>query len=264
MNARQIIRKCILDVLGIFTHPAPSVHILNGHMITRMAGSGSYSDKERFEYLLLQLRQECDLVRFEHAIDMISNRVIPSKPTVAFSFDDGFEDCYTCIAPALESLGINAMFFINPNFAQARDDDNRNYIQRFTVEYTKSPGKRPMSWAQIVDLHKRGFLIGAHTMDHSLVSECSEIELRHQIEDCKSEIEKHIKTTCEYFAWPYGKITDASQEAVNIACATYRYVFSQSDYKKYFSFDGKVINRRHFEPWWPINHVRYFLSCKKL
>ena len=43
----------------------------------------------------------------------------------------------------------------------------------------------------------------------------------------------------------------------------HQYVFAQSVYKKYFSFDGKVINRRHFEPFWPISHMYYFLGCNK-
>ena len=26
---------------------------------------------------------------------------------------------------------------------------------------------------------------------------------------------------------------------------------------------GEVINRRHIEPYWPKNHIKYFLSFKK-
>lgn len=55
----------------------------------------------------------------------------------------------------------------------------------------------------------------------------------------------------------------ANQSSIDIACKYYKYVFSQSDYKHYFSFGGRVINRRHFEPFWPVKHVSYFLSCHK-
>lgn len=42
----------------------------------------------------------------------------------------------------------------------------------------------------------------------------------------------------------------------------YKYVFSQSDYKHYLSYGDKVINRRHFEFWWSLSHILYFLSKK--
>ena len=88
-------------------------------------------------------------------------------------------------------------------------------------------------------------------------------ELEHQIGDCKKVIEERLGSRCEYFAFPYGRLEHANPKSIEIACKHYKYVFSQSDYKHYYSFDGRVINRRHFEPFWPVNHVRYFLSCKK-
>lgn len=256
-------RYVILSTVGQFRKPSPGIHILNGHMITRNAGSGTLKDRERFRNLLTQLKKTCEFVNFEVAVDMIINQVKVSKPVVAFSFDDGFADCYTHIAPVLEEFGVNAMFFINPNFASAGQIGDEQYIRNFTDNTTLSPGKRPMTWDQIRDLQKRGFLFGAHTFDHSKISECDEQKLKHQIAECRQAIEHELNTPCDMFAWPYGRLTDANSKAVELACSCYRYVFSQSDYKHYFSFDGKVINRRHFEAWWPISHVNYFLSHTK-
>lgn len=260
MLVRTKLRNQLLNFLGAFAKPAPSIHILNGHRASKI--EPTIKDKDSYRSKLAYLKERCDFVNVEEAIEMIRDRKPIAKPVVCFTFDDGYEDCYTTIAPVLEEFGVNAVFFINPSFVDAADG-NEEYIKHFTNNITMSPGKRPMSWDQIKDLQNRGFIIGAHTVDHYMVNHGSRNELEHQIIDCRKIIEHKLGVPCEYFAWPYGKITQANQEAVDIACETYKYVFSQSDYKHYYSFDGKVINRRQAEPWWPLTHIKYFLSALK-
>lgn len=261
---RKFIRARYLDLFGAIKRPTPYVHILCGHTITSQSGHGNEKDLKRFERLLTKLHKYCDFINIETAVEMITNHKKVERPTIAFTFDDGFEDCYYGIAPVLEKFGVNAMFFINPNFANAAENNDEAYIKNFTDNITMSPGKKPMSWAQIKDLRCRGFLFGAHTLDHYMVNHGSTTELRNQIVKCRDVLEQHLGEHCEYFAWHFGKLTHINESAVKIACETYKYVFSQSDHKHYFSFEGKVINRRHFETWWPFNHVRYFVSCRRL
>lgn len=260
-KGRSLIRSLVLDILGLFSKPSPYVHILNGHMVDWHHDDDD--DGERFAELLAKLHEKCDFVNFEKAVSLVVNYEKVNKPTIAFSFDDGWRDCYTQIAPQLEKYGVNAMFFVNPNFADAAENGDEGYIKNFTVNTTKSPGKLPMTWEQMTDLQKRGFLIGAHTMDHYCINDDNVEELEYQIGTCRKVIEEKLGTECDYFAFPYGRLEHANPKSIDIACKHYKYVFSQSDYKHYFSFKGKVINRRHFEPFWPINHVNYFLSCKK-
>ena len=260
MLMRSKIRFQLLNILGSYAKPSNYVHILNGHRISKTVPNRN--DLETYRSKLLYLRKRCEFVNIEEALDLIINYKKVKKPTIAFTFDDGYEDCYTHIVPVLEEFGVNAVFFINPHFVDAADGDE-DYIQYFTNHITMSPGKRPMSWSQIKDLQKRGFIIGAHTLDHYMVNHGSREDLVHQIVDCKKVIEEKLGVPCEYFAWPYGKISQTNKEAVEIAVNTYKYVFSQSDYKHFFSFNGTVINRRQAEPWWPLAHIKFFLSCKK-
>lgn len=53
---------------------------------------------------------------------------------------------------------------------------------------TKSSDKHPMTWAQIKDLQDRGFLFGAHTLDHYCINDNNIEELEHQIGDCRKVI----------------------------------------------------------------------------
>jgi peptidoglycan/xylan/chitin deacetylase (PgdA/CDA1 family) len=251
---RQIFRNSLLDVLGVFARPANGVHILNGHMIDR-----NNPQIETFISQLEQLEKFATFIRIEEAIALISERKVVNKCLVAFTFDDGFAECASMIAPALEKFGTNGLFFINPNFVDGNDD----YILNFTDNVVLSAGKQPMRWNDIIMLQNAGHLIGAHTMDHYMINSGDIDELKHQIIDCKEIIEAKLGTECNNFAFPFGRLDHANQSSIDIACQHYKYVFSQSDYKKYFSFKGKVINRRHFEPNWPINHLKYFISCRK-
>lgn len=138
------------------------------------------------------MHKYCDFVNFEDAVMMILKGEKVSRPKVAFSFDDGWRDCYTQIAPQLDKYGVNAMFFINPNFADAADINDEAYIENFTVNTTKSPGKFPMTWKQMKELQERGYLFGAHTMDHYCINDNNIEELEHQIGDCKKVMEAKL------------------------------------------------------------------------
>ena len=253
-KCRSKLRNQVLNLLGSIKKPLPGIHILNGHRIQKE------TEPETFRRLLYALAKEVEFIRFEKAVSMIINHEKPSKPLVAFSFDDGFIECYDIFAPILEEFGTNAIFFINPNYVNG----DEIYINYFNENIVLTHNRLPMRWQHIRELSHRGFLIGAHTMDHSMINNGSTEPLTYQIVTCKKIIEEKIGKCCEYFAFPYGKLSEANQEAINIACQTYKYVFSQSDYKNYFSFNGKVINRRHFEPFWPIRHLNYFLGCNKM
>lgn len=258
---RQFVRYTFLSIVGSFKRPSPYVHILNGHMVDWHHDNDE--DGMRFEKQLKVLHKYCDFVNIEDAVQMIISHKEVSRPTVAFTFDDGWRDCYTQIAPPLEKYGVNAMFFVNPNFADAADNQDEEYIENFTVNTTKSPGKHPMTWEQILDLQKRGFKFGAHTLDHYCIADDNIVELEHQIGDCRGVIEEKLGVPCEHFAFPYGRLEHANPKSIEIACKHYKYVYSQSDHEHFFSFNGKVINRRHFEPFWPVSHVLYFLSDKR-
>lgn len=261
MTLRSILRHIVLDILGLLSKPAPGVHILNGHVVGRGCdGALTDADADTFRRQLRKLlKLGVRFIRFEEAVRLISQGARPDEPLVAFSFDDGFIEHYTHIAPVLEEFGVNGAFFVNPCFAEGDDA----YIANFTDNTVLTPGKHPMRWEQIEDLHRRGHIIGAHTLDHYMINDDNTAELTRQIATCRERIEEHTGAPCRWFAFPYGRLEHANQKSIDIACNHYDYVFSQSDYKHYYSYGGRVINRRHFEPFWPVRHVVYFISAKK-
>lgn len=235
---KNLLRRYFLDIMGEMKSISKGIHILNGHFI-----SLENKDSEIFYDLLLNLNKEAEFINFKDACRLIYENVKADQKLIAFSFDDGFEECYYNIYPVLKQFKVNAAFFINPSFI---DGDKRFQREFVSKRLLLSIHKRPMTWGMIKKLHREGFIIGSHTVDHKRLSDItSKTELEYQIVESKRIIEKKILNKCEYFAWPYGGLDDINNSSLQIATDNYKFVFSASNYKRYLSFNKTVINRRH-------------------
>ncbi|CAK2050691.1 Polysaccharide deacetylase family protein [Vibrio crassostreae] len=255
---RNKVKNIFLSSVGRFSKPKSGVFILNGHFLSRKCNN----DMRVSDSFLKNLRNSSDFLNIEDAVKLIesgeANEVDGNY--LSFTFDDGFDDCYYSLAPSLNKYDVNACFFINPNYVTG----DENYISRFNDQLTKTTGKKPLNWTQIVELHKNGFVIGNHTLDHLRLSELSRDLVYEQVVSSKNIIESHIGNECNYFAWPYGQARDICDLSLDIVRETHKYVFSGCDYRKYY-FDNinGVFNRRHFETSWKPEHLNYFLSRER-
>lgn len=244
--------------MGFFKRPERGIHIINSHFITPGKVSVK-TDTAAYERFLSFLSKTCRFVTVEEATRRVLTGDIPADEVlVAFTFDDGFEECFTIIAPMLEKYNSRGAFFINANYINSGVEYQKQFNDR-TLTYTKSP----MTWEQVRDLHNRGHLIGAHTLDHVDMTKLTKDELIYQLAENKKILEKQLNYDCEYFAWTFGQMQFFSEQLLGVALNYHKYIFSSANYKQYFSFGGKVINRRHIEAFWPKSHIKYFLSIKK-
>jgi len=257
MNIRGLARKAVIECVSPFSKPKNGIYILNGHYVNRF----SSSDLILFRKQLKTLRQDYEFINIEVASKLIQeeSESIGSHRAIAFSFDDGFSDCYDSIAPELDKYNVNAAFFVNPNFV----DGDEDYCLDFISNKVMTPDKKPMTWSQIKILSESGFVIGNHTLDHKRLSHLDEEEFLKQVKESKLTIEKIISKDCDFFAWPYGQQSDIKDHQIKKLEEIHKYIFSGSDYTKYKSRQGAVINRRHFEPFWPSRHLKFFLSHGK-
>lgn len=206
------------------------------------------------------LAAQADLVPIEEAVEMVRQQTEVDRPQVAFTFDDGYIEFYQDLAPVLEDFGVNAALFLNSRYIDAAPD----YIDRFNRDAIRSPGRLPMTAQMVADLADRGFVIGSHTSDHVRLDTDDLAVHRDQIVACKAEVEVLSNRACDWFAWPYGAFEHISASALKVASETYDVVFSSDGYPSYTSYDGRVINRRQIEAYWPISHARYFLSAPRV
>ncbi len=250
---KNLIRNIILSTTGQFKSVANGIHILNSHYIGK-----NELPKEVFHDLLTKLSKQADFIRIEDAVVAIKEKTHQHQKLIAFTFDDGFEECYTKIAPVLSDFNTNAAFFINPGFI----DGDKDYRKNFTDNIVHV-NKAPMTWEMIKELHQQGFIIGNHTLNHVRLVGLTNEELYQQVTVSKNRIEEQINAPCNYFAWTYGRNYDIDEKALNYCLNEHQYVFGGDNYTNYFSFNNKVFNRRHVEGNWPISHVNYFLSKGK-
>lgn len=255
---RAFIRDIFLNMMGVFSSPAQGVHILNLHYITKE--SSKPEDYKIFERFIAYLNAFATFISLEDAEKKIKDTENPITDCfIAFTFDDGFEECYTMIAPILEKYNTRGAFFINANYIESNVSYQNEFNNRISV-YTK----KPMNWKQVIDLHERGHIIGSHTLDHYNMSSLNNEELKYQVEENKKQIEEKLKSHCHTFAWPYGQMKDFSKEAQLIVEKHHTSIYSGTNYRYNFSRDASILNRRHVEPYWSKRHIKYFLSKEKM
>jgi len=255
-NLRKTIRSIFLNGMGFIKTPKKGVHIINAHFIT--PNTVDEFDAEIFEQFILNLKNNCTLISIQKAVKLINDNYKSDEALVALTFDDGFEECYTSMAPILDKHNIKAAFFINSNYVASDESYQKNFNERINT-YTK----KPMNWNQVIDLHQRGHVIGSHSLDHLNFGEISQKELEFQLIRNKEILEDKLAYKCEYFAWTYGQFSNFPEKALEETLKHHRIIFSATNYKNYFSYDGQVINRRHIEPFWNIRSINYFLSVIK-
>ena len=141
-----------------------------------------------------------DLVALMH-----NKQPLPSK-TAVITFDDGFKNFYLKAYPILQEFGFSATVFLVPG-----------YIGK-TSEWNATSRGIPvldlLEWSEIREMVKSGIDFGAHTMNHTDLSRLSREQARQEIVDSKLLIQKYLEKDAQFFAYPYGRLTNETKAIV--------------------------------------------------
>jgi peptidoglycan/xylan/chitin deacetylase (PgdA/CDA1 family) len=74
-----------------------------------------------------------------------------------------------------------------------------------------------MNFQQLQLLASAGMSIGAHTMSHPVLAQCTEDEARREIHESKSELERVLGQTVWAFAYPFGNPATMGEREVRLA-----------------------------------------------
>ncbi len=210
--------------------------------------SVSNKNKELFENQIRYLNKNYTIVELDEIISS-SKELNSDKKYLSITFDDGFLDNYTVAFPILKKLSIPATFFITPKLIEMSCRDKVDYKKYFKKHFNKIKIQKSMTWDQIRELNLNGYDIGCHGYTHKDIGKIgNDEEMQKEITYTKSIIENELNKKVKYFAFPYGKKANISEEAVIEVI--------KSGYKACFSADrgwniGKkcIYYRDGIEPW---------------
>ncbi len=116
---------------------------------------------------------------------------------VILNFDDGYESQYTNAKPILDKYGYKATFYIICNYVGDGEGHDNSNVR--------------MSWEDITELHKEGYDIGSHSMDHKDLSQMSEKMINFEVGQSKQCLLDHGINNPTSFAYPFNT---GSEDAV--------------------------------------------------
>jgi peptidoglycan/xylan/chitin deacetylase (PgdA/CDA1 family) len=157
-------------------------------------------------------RSHCELI----ALDELQRRVLAAdspRPTMTFTFDDGYRDNCEFAIPLLLEHKIPCVYFATL--------DNAINQKPFQHDQTSGVSLAVNTIADLRDMADHGIEIGLHTYSHVDFSRVQTAAvIRREILDAKDQLEQLIGHAVRYFAFPYGmpeQLTQAAIEAIHEA-----------------------------------------------
>ena len=168
------------------------------------------------------------LDNFTVALPILKRHGLSSTFFIATGFVDGgrmwndtvIESIRTCQLPILDltAIGLGSYPIVSSlqkNVAIGTVISQIKYLSDFQrIEITekiaysaqvKLPDNLMMTSGQIRDMHRVGMQIGAHTVNHPILSKIDLADARREIADSKIFLESLLKTKISLFAYPNGK-----------------------------------------------------------
>lgn len=184
------------SVTSMFYSETTKVTILMFHEIKNPPSEISVPP-ENFEKQMKYLYEHgFNAITLDDFYDFRNNKKpLPPKPII-ITFDDGYRDNYTNAFPVLKKYGFKGTVFIITG-AVGKD----NYL----------------TWNMIREMYNSGLVeLGAHTVNHYILSEISPVDAQSEITMSRSIIEKETGAKPTFFSYPLGKNNPEVVKAVQL------------------------------------------------
>jgi peptidoglycan/xylan/chitin deacetylase (PgdA/CDA1 family) len=154
-----------------------------------------------FETHMEWLKEHCDIIRLEEAL-AVASRPRRTRPAVAITFDDGYEDVHEFGLPVLARLDIPATFFLTVGLA---DGDPAVLSRMAALQGASLDDVAGLSWGQILEMRDAGMAFGSHGVSHVNLARAPEATVRFEATTSKDRLEERLGKEVICFAYPFGK-----------------------------------------------------------
>lgn len=121
----------------------------------------------------------------------VSAALASDDPRVcALTFDDGFREMHSVVAPLLARHGFHATFYVPTGFI----GDWPHLFQGYDC----------LTWDEVRALHAAGHEIGSHTVTHPHLGDCDGSLVRRELAASKARLEDEIGAPVRGFSCPFG------------------------------------------------------------
>lgn len=142
------------------------------------------------------LRERDAVVSFDQALSILSGGAPLARDLFVITFDDGFADFYTHAFPVLRDLDLPATLFLTTGFPESGG----------AKVLSGGLESAALAWKALEAIAATGRVeIGAHSHTHRELPDCSEDELREELESPARIIEERLGRRCSHFAYPRAK-----------------------------------------------------------
>lgn len=180
--------KTFASLAGSMVPPSSGSRILLYHSVGRRDHEMNVTP-DAFRTQMAWLAGQCTPITLLQALE--------GRDGVAVTFDDGYLDNLTEAAPILLEYGIPATVYVVAG-----------RLGGFLDHDSPDASARLMTWDQVRELESMGVTIGAHTLTHARLSQCSDTRQHNEIVDCARTMEDHLQHPIESFAYPFGTSAD--------------------------------------------------------
>ncbi|HKC45888.1 MAG TPA: polysaccharide deacetylase family protein [Burkholderiales bacterium] len=161
---------------------------------------------EQFDRQMAWIRRNYPVASIE---DVVRDRAptSASRPVIVVTFDDGYRDNYENAVPILLRHRIPAAFFVSTGMIGTE----RGF------EHDRKVGPIPtMTWDQLREMQRLGFVIGSHAATH-IDCGSADIELvRRELAESRGRLVEELGARDLIFAYPFGGPHNITPPALNV------------------------------------------------
>jgi peptidoglycan/xylan/chitin deacetylase (PgdA/CDA1 family) len=160
---------------------------------------------EAFAWQLKELQREgCSVVSVNELDRMMGEGSIHPR-TVVITFDDGRKDNYEHVFPLIQKYKVPISIFLVTGSIGTRLPDTVSDSEALTE-------------TEIRDMDASGWVtFGAHTVSHPKLTQISEEDVKREVTESKVAVEKLLSKSCDYLAYPYGRVSASVEVAAKHA-----------------------------------------------